>query len=101
MSIRETWPWDVGIDTTKAALQRCMAALILTDATMTCSMRIGNYPLGRGVSATLRVHIPEGRQDEFRELAKPYRMAPPPQVSVGMNQPKPDGHPGRTGEATP
>lgn len=48
-------PWDVDIDTTKAALERFARALIECDATLTCSMTLGGFPLGRGVSAFTRV----------------------------------------------
>jgi len=90
------WPWDVDIDTTKAALERTMRALVKTDSTMTDSMTLSNtMPWGRWVMAFLRVHIPGGREGEFRELAKPYRMAPPPRIQLGCEPPVDDGHPGR------
>ncbi len=76
-------PWDVDIDTAKVSLERTMRALLVTGSTMTDHMRIGDYPLGRGISAFLRVQIPDGREDEFRSICKPQRMqTPPPPMRV-------------------
>ncbi|MDP3908875.1 MAG: hypothetical protein Q8Q14_00650 [Gemmatimonadales bacterium] len=89
------WPWDVDIDTTRVGLERCMRALIETESTMTSSMRLSKR-MGRGVSAFLRVHVPEGREANFRAIARPIEMRPMPRVQVGMEQSVDDGHPGRT-----
>jgi hypothetical protein len=92
------WYWHIDIDTTKAALERLGRAIVLTYAGIPCGKLTRmpvRYPLGRGVSALLVVELPEGDEQVFRELVKPIAMAPPPRVSVGMDRPKPDGHPGR------
>lgn len=75
-------PWDVSIATTRVGLERCMRAILLTRATLTDHFRMGNFPLGRGISAFLRVQIPEGEEDRFVELAKPEDFRPPPVVSI-------------------
>ena len=93
---RTHWPWDVDIDTTKVALERLGRALILTHSQLTDSMRIGDYPLGRGITAIMRVQIPVGHHEEFREVCQPQAMRPPPLLSVGQYRDPPDGHPGRT-----
>lgn len=92
------WPWDVDIDTTRPALERCMRALLLTGSTLTDSMR-PRFELGRGVSALLRIHVPEGEHDRFRDLCRPIEMRPPPQISTGMDAVQDDGHPGREQQA--
>lgn len=89
------WPWDVNIDTTRPALERTMRALLITGSKLTCSLVPRGFDLGRGVSAELRVQVPDGEQDRFREIARPYRMAAPGRVQVGMLTEPDDGHPGR------
>lgn len=92
-SARTHWPWDIDIDTTKIALERCMRAVILTSSKITDSAP-PYRDLGRGVTALLRVQIPCGQHDRFRELAQPIVMKPPPQPQVGVRTPPDDGHPG-------
>lgn len=75
--------WDVDIDTTRIALERCMRALITTGSAMMDSLTLGtNGRLGRGVSALLRVRIPAGRENAFREICQPFSMRAPPRVAV-------------------
>lgn len=92
----KTWPWEVSISTSGAALQRCMRALLLTKSKLTSSYRLGDYPLGRGISAFLMVVVPEGSEEEFRTIAKPEYMKPPSRLQVGTRPLPDDGHPGRT-----
>jgi hypothetical protein len=75
-------PWDVTIPTTKVGLERCMRALLLTGSHMTSHFRLGDFDLGRGISAFLRVQIPEGLEDRFRELAQPEDMHPPSKINL-------------------
>lgn len=75
-------PWDVDIDTTRIGLERLGRALIETDSTLTCSMVLGDHQLGRGVSAFLRVFVPDGKEKVFREMCRPIVMKPPPSVCV-------------------
>ena len=92
------WPWDVSVDTTRPALSRCMEAILETRSRLTDSMiALGSrkYPLGRGVSAEIRVQITEGWEDRFRWLAHPISMTAPPRICIGMVAPIDDGHPGR------
>lgn len=75
-----TSPWDVSIDTTKAGLERLGRALIETSSRLTDSFVLGSHKLGRGVSAHLRVFIPEGHEQEFDRIAKPIERRPPPKL---------------------
>jgi len=93
------WFWEISIDTSKAALGRLGEALLRTGAGLECgpmSRLIHGFPLGRGISAGLVVQIPEGKEDEFREVCKPHTILPnPPLVQIaGLRMPD-DGHPGR------
>lgn len=78
----ERHPWDVDFDSTKVGLERFARALISTASTMTDSFTIGNFPLGRGVTVFARVHIPEGREEEFDAICLPGRRAKPPKISL-------------------
>lgn len=101
MSNVKFWRWHISIDTTKTALERFARALLETGSGLehgTGSRLLPGYPLGRGISAHLVVSIPEGDQNEFRNIMDRslISMGPPPQVTVGLGRPEPDGHPGRT-----
>ena len=94
------WGWHISIDTTKPALERLARALLLTGSGLRagkCSRLLSHYPFGRGISAEVTVEIPDGKQDEFREIAKPIAMEPPIRPRVGFDPPPPDDwHPGRS-----
>lgn len=93
---RSAWPWDVDIDTSRAALERCMRAIVVTESVMTCSFRVRRgEKLGRNVTAFTRIQIPAGRDSEFREICQPFGMRPPSRVQVGCEPVADDGHPGR------
>ena len=73
-----------------------MRALLLTGSQLTDSMRLDHRaPLGRSVTAFLRVQIPEGNEADFRALCQPYTMRPPGRIQLGCEAPADDGHPGR------
>jgi translation elongation factor EF-1beta len=79
-------PWDVDIDTTKAALERCMRALLMTGSLLTCHMRLSrDLPLGRGITAILRVQILDGREGEFDDICKPQIRVEPGRIQLGMS----------------
>lgn len=80
-------PWDVSIITTKVGLERCMRALLLTGSHLTGHFRIGSdLPLGRGISAFLRIQVPEGEEERFREIAQPDSMGPPPRIELACTE---------------
>lgn len=95
--------WHVDIDTSKAALERCMRALLVTDAALLGGRRSRMVPLpllswGRGVSALLVVELAEGSERRFVQMARPvYMSAPPGPLCVG-HRPHPErpdtDHPG-------
>ena len=74
--------WDVDIDSTRIGLERAARALIETGSQLLDSSRIGKYPLGRGITVFLRVAIPPGEADRFREISRPIAMRPAQTVSV-------------------
>lgn len=84
------WPWDVSIDTTRPALARCMEAILETRSRLTSSLIAlgGDYPLGRGVSADIRVEIAEGWEDRFRWLAHPIHMIASPRLIELVGEPE-------------
>lgn len=69
------------IDTTRPALERFAAALLLTRATL-LPRRLVMGPLGRGVSAVVVVGIPDDQVDRFAELARPIDLRRPPRVAA-------------------
>lgn len=91
--MRVSWWWEVDIDTTKTALERLARALLTVRAALSSSQYIAGW--GRGCVALIVVQIPEGRVEEFLEIAKPITMCPPTLVSVGHDPLPVDGHPGR------
>lgn len=72
------WEWDVDINTSRASLERLGHALIETFSQLLDSTLIGSFPLGKNTTALLRVGIPEGNENRFREIVKPISMKPPP-----------------------
>lgn len=88
------WSWELNVNTTGPALQRLAGGLIATRSALSDSSVIW-HELGRGISATVMVQIPEGQEMRFREIVKPYSMDPPRLVQIGMNNQPDDGHPGR------
>ena len=92
----KNWYWEISIDTTKVALERLARALLTTNSGLPAGKRLmPHYKWGRGISAHLMVEVPDGRQDEFRDTAKPISMEAPVQATVGFDTPVDDGHPGR------
>lgn len=94
--------WHVYIDTSKAALERCMRALLLLDAGLVSGKYSRMLPRrrqwGRGVTAAVVIDIPEGSERRFVQMARPVHMVPPPgPISVGT-RPRPErddaDHPG-------
>jgi len=73
--------WHVDIDTTGAALQRFARALLQTGASLLPS-RLIMGPLGRGTSALLMIQVKRSQVDNFRDICKPIRIAPPFPVDV-------------------
>jgi hypothetical protein len=70
-------PWDVDIDTSRAALERLGRALVETGSQLTDSM-LTDRPIRRGVKALLRVQIPRGQEWRFDELCKWIDRRSPP-----------------------
>lgn len=93
---QRSWYWEISIDTTNAGLERLARAILLCGATVSSTLVNPSYPLGRGVSATLMVRLPEGQEDRFRVRCRPIDMRAPARIQVGCEAPADDGHPGRT-----
>lgn len=92
------WLWDCDIDTTRPALARFAEAVIACGAQVVSSHRLAtDLPMGRGVTAFLRVELAEGDEIRFLAICRPIagEMRPPPRASVGTTAPPDDGHPGR------
>ena len=79
--MRDATVWEVSIDTTRAGLERCMRALLLTGSTLTSHFRLSGG-LGRGVSAFMLVGIPVGAEAHFDEIARPIDRRPAARVRL-------------------
>lgn len=78
-------PWDVTLEQTgEKRLAKFVKALVVTDSTMTCSLRIYETPSWdyKG-SVQFRVHVPIGREDEFESVSG-ERLEKMPRIQVGM-----------------
>lgn len=78
-------PWDAECNTTRAAMDRFLRALVYVDGHFTDAHTLGNvmHPL-RYVHVHFRVWLPEGREAEFVSLAK-VEIKPPPRVDLGWS----------------
>lgn len=77
-------PYECAVDTTRVGLERLARALLVTDSHLTSSLIPAGFPLGRGVSATVLVLVPDGRGEWFSQECRPIRMRP-------WRAPVPDG----------
>lgn len=92
------WHWEVHAGTSQKAMARTLEAVLRTRSRITSTHCLGismGLPLGRGVACDLMVAIPEGIEEMFREIAKPYDMKAPGLLQVGRSSQADDGHPGR------
>ena len=92
------WFWEVHTGTSTPALARLMKAVVVTRSKITSTHCLGismGFDLGRGIAMDAMVGVPDGSQDLFKEIAKPYDMRPNSQLQIGLTAPAYDGHPGR------
>lgn len=92
---QRSWYWELSVDTTAIGLERLARAMLLCGGLVSSITVWPGFPLGRGVSASLMVRIPDGQEDRFRVRCRPITMEPPQLIQVGTQLVIDDGHPGR------
>lgn len=73
-------PWDAEVDATRTGLERLMRALLVVGGHFTDSFSLAPVTERPSrVTVWLRVHLPEGAEERFRELAHlgEVRLRPP------------------------
>lgn len=93
MNEQKFWYWHVDIKDSKASRLRLVDAMFATGSSLIAKRR-SCLKMGNGIM--LVAEIPDGKEEKFYEIARPWSMTPPLRVHVGTSPPPPDdGHPGR------